>query len=200
MTTHRFYADTWEVCASTCSESARSLTRVRYFWQTCFISFTGSVDFPSAPCWIVFVACCSYIHCLNCGSEKAPRTTRRQDSGGRLVVSRGNCTRRRCTELLASRSSSRPVDRRGSPVRRVNITQDTPRWMVTAGRPTPRGSDKGRPSLDRLDDPRKVGLRRRCFINNRARLFMRKHKHGQLVRIGVAKKPVHTHFRKHSTV
>lgn len=86
---------------------------------------------------------------------------------GRLVVSRRNCTRRRCTELQESRSSSRPVDRRGSPVRRVSTTRDTPKWMVTAGRPTPRGSDKGRPSLDRLDDPRKVGLRRQFFINNR---------------------------------
>lgn len=119
---------------------------------------------------------------------------------GRLVVSRGNCTRRRCMELQASRSSSHPVDRRGSPVRRVSITLDTPRWMDMAGRPTPRGSDKGRPSLDRLDDPRKVGLPRWFFINKRARLFMRKHKHGQVVRIGVAKKPVHTHFRKHGTV
>lgn len=72
-----------------------------------------------------------FIHSLlNCGSKKAPRTARHDTTPGlqgRLVVSRRNCTRRRCTELQASRSSSRPVDRRGSPVRRVSITRDTPR-------------------------------------------------------------------------
>lgn len=60
----------------------------------------------------------------------------------------------RCTELQVSQNSSRPAGRRGSPDRQGSTTRDTLR--STAGGPTPRDSDRGRPSWVRLVDPRKV--------------------------------------------
>lgn len=121
-----FYTDTWEVCVS--SKTGRSLTFVRYFWQTCFISFTGNADFPSVLFPVFFVLCCSYVHGW---IAEVNRLHAQHDSPrglwGHLAASQRNRTRRRCTELQASRSSFRPADRRGSPIQRISITRVTPR-------------------------------------------------------------------------
>lgn len=70
-----------------------------------------------------------FIHSwLNCGSEKALRTARLEAWTPRTSSGQsGESHTPGCTELQASRSSSRPADRRGSPVQQISITRDTPR-------------------------------------------------------------------------
>lgn len=174
-------------------------------WRTCaifdkrfFISFTGSTEFPSVLFNVFFVACCSYIHGW---SAEVKRLHARHDSkpwlGGHLVATRRNSTRRRCTAHQVSRSSSRRADRRGSLVRRISTTRDTPREMAAVGGPTHRDSDRGRPSWDRSDAPRKVGILILFFSLTMHALSFQHHKHRQAIKITVAAETKWTqHFKK----